>query len=222
MPGWLTHLRVAQAAREFLDFTVDEENYWVGTIATDCGRVCHDGKGRVYYDPPRTVTHWTDPGPGPTKPIRFNRFYETYLHRRAEPQDPGAKSFYYGYYLHLITDAVWMEIVSRPFLGRFSPEEEWRPAWERMKREWYWAELRYLRAHPGFAPLRRLEAAGENPASYLDYAPPALLREKIADCLAAYAPEIPAPPAPLYFTDAEYEAAVAAENAWIRMQLLSR
>lgn len=223
MPGWLTHLRVAQASREFLDFAVDEENYWVGTIATDCGKICHGENGRVYYDPPRTITHWTDGSSGIDYPIHFTRFYETCVRDKAAMRDARAKSFYFGYYLHLVTDAVWIEAVSRPFRARFAAPEQLQPAWKRFKREWYWADLRYIRAHPGYQPLRRLRAAGERlDRAYLDYAPPALLREKIDECLAAYAPEVPAPPAPLYFTDADYEAAVAFEIQWVRMQLLSR
>lgn len=52
MPGWITHLRVAESSVKQLDFSVDTEKYYIGSIATDCGEVLFDEKGINIIIPP--------------------------------------------------------------------------------------------------------------------------------------------------------------------------
>lgn len=79
MAGWVTHLRVAESCMNLFDFSVDSEKYFIGTLATDCGRNLFDKNGNKYYNPPRYISHWTDNSLDWDAPIHYERFYDVYL-----------------------------------------------------------------------------------------------------------------------------------------------
>ena len=65
------------------------------------------------------------------------------------------RAFYWGYYVHLLTDALWIELGMRAFIGRGG---EWnRDLRRRMKRDALAWEQGFYRAHPDYPPLQKLE-----------------------------------------------------------------
>jgi uncharacterized membrane protein len=123
MADWLTHLRTAHSVIDKIDFPVDEEKYYIGTIATDCGKIKFDDNGKKYYDPSRYISHWTDDITDWDRPVHYDRFYDKYLKNET---DHIKKSFYMGYYIHLLTDALWVELVARPVIESFESIDEFK------------------------------------------------------------------------------------------------
>ena len=65
------------------------------------------------------------------------------------------RAFCWGYYVHLLTDALWIELGMRAFTGRGG---EWnRDLRRRMKRDALAWEQGFYRAHPDYPPLQKLE-----------------------------------------------------------------
>jgi hypothetical protein len=55
MANWVTHLRIAEEVMNKIDFSVDIEKYFVGSIATDSGTVVYDENGKRGYNPPKVM-----------------------------------------------------------------------------------------------------------------------------------------------------------------------
>lgn len=156
MAGWITHLRLAEALMAELSAAeaIDEEFYYAGSLAPDCGRRIEYSGQKARYVPGREHTHWVDDNGEWDAPIHFERFYDQYL----RPKGAGSlrqRAFYWGYYVHLLTDALWIELGMRAFI---EPGNEWSRALRQQTRQaaLVW-EQDFYRAHPDYAPLRKLE-----------------------------------------------------------------
>ena len=112
MAYWMTHLRVAEALLRCLPEGISLPHYYAGSIAPDCGRTEWNEDGTPRYLPGRVVTHWLKKDEALDRClIDFEGFYNAMMPQAA---DDGARAFYWGYYIHLITDAMWQERVLRP------------------------------------------------------------------------------------------------------------
>lgn len=177
MANWLTHLRISQAVIDKIDSSVDEEKYYIGTIAPDGGKIHFDEKGKKYYEPPRYISHWTDNISDWDRTIHYERFYDKYVKNET---DYIKKSFYLGYYIHLLTDALWVELVDRPIIENFETIEEFKSkAMKQFKDDWYNTELEYLKNNPNYYPLKVLSSIKKFDNIYLDYASSEAIQEKI-------------------------------------------
>ena len=115
MAYWMTHLRVAEALLRCLPEGISLPHYYAGSIAPDCGRTEWNEDGTPRYLPGRVVTHWLKKDEALDRClIDFEGFYNAMMPQAA---DDGARAFYWGYYIHLITDAMWQERVLRPRRG---------------------------------------------------------------------------------------------------------
>lgn len=221
MANWVTHLRIAEAVFNKLDLSLDFEKYLVGSIATDCGTIVYDDKGKRGYNPPRYISHWTDDIEDWDRAIHYERFYEAYIKNE---KDFDKKSFYMGYFIHLITDALWIELVSRPVVESFATREEYREKGrEPMRADWFNTELIFLQKNPVFQPLEILKTIKCFDNIYLDYFPPSAIQNKIEAVVKAYeGTNVEANRIFPYFTYEQYEHTVIMIIRMIRMSLLSK
>lgn len=164
MAFWMTHLRVAETLLRYLP-EVSLPHYYAGTIGPDCGRTEANPDGSPLYLPGRLISHWIVKDEEMNRSdIGFEAFWETC---GCKADTPEKAAFYWGYYIHLITDAMWGEQVIRPRKESMAdPSAENIKA---MKDDIYRADLRFLQNHPDYAPLKTLEAISSFPNVYLDY-----------------------------------------------------
>lgn len=165
MAYWMTHLRVAEALLPLLPQDISLPHYYAGAIAPDCGRTEYDENGTPRYLPGRVVTHWLKKDEALDRYlIDFEGFYHSLMPAAADAE---ARSFYWGYYIHLVTDAMWQEQVLRPRRKALADptEENIRTMRTDLKR----ADLADYRQHPDYAPLEVLRGIRDFPNRYLDY-----------------------------------------------------
>ena len=221
MAYWISHLRVAQAVKDKVDFPLDIEKYYVGSIATDCGSIQTDENGKHFYIPPRYVSHWTDNIPNWDAPIHYDRFYDTYIKNE---NDYSKKSFYLGYYIHLLTDAIWIELISRPLIESFETLEEYgKVARNKYRDDMYHTEVIFLRNNPAFHPLELVKTIHSFENIYLDYFHQEAIKiniDRVADNYnlldADEKTEYP------YFSCENYEAMMLTIERIVKMSLLAK
>ena len=165
MAYWMTHLRVAEALLRCLPEGISLPHYYAGSIAPDCGRTEWNEDGTPRYLPGRVVTHWLKKDEALDRClIDFEGFYNALMPTAADAE---ARSFYWGYYIHLITDAMWQERVLRPRREALAnPSKENIQA---MRDDLRRADLADYREHPDYAPLEVLRGIPAFPNRYLDY-----------------------------------------------------
>jgi hypothetical protein len=85
-----------------------------------------------------------------------------------------------GYYIHLLTDALWVELVGRPVIESFESLDEFKiKAKNQFKAECYNTELEFLKNNPDYYPLKVLGSVNGFDNIYLDYAASEDIMEKI-------------------------------------------
>jgi hypothetical protein len=105
MASWMIHFRVADGIKDSIK-NVDIEKFIVGNIAPDCGELGEDGRT---LNPPKYITHWKNPQS--RQESLKDEFFLKYL---ADGEMSSYRSFYLGYYVHLLTDILWKEIIYIP------------------------------------------------------------------------------------------------------------
>jgi hypothetical protein len=170
MAGWLTHLRIAENVIDLIGFEPDELLYYVGSIAPDAGELHYDETGRRFYVPARYITHWTDETKVWDRPIHFERFYNEYVQNE---MDKGKKSFLYGYFIHLVTDALWIEQHTRPLLKKINntdaTEDELREMRKIYRAEAFNLENAFLTRNFGYHPFELIKSITGFDNKYLPY-----------------------------------------------------
>lgn len=138
--------------------------------------------------------------------------------------DSKKKSFYLGYYLHLLTDAIWIELVSRPVIESFKTTQEYnRIARNQFRNDWYHTEIKFLQKNPEFYPLKILKKVRNFENIYLSYASDKVINERIKQFSYDYRlTDVNENTNYPYFTYENYEKVVVSINRLIRMNLLSR
>lgn len=105
MASWLTHLRIAERVKERIK-DIDLDYLMAGSIAPDSGKPDETNK---QYEPSEEITHFCR-GKDEDKFVDLKDFYNRHL----KPEDlfirsDKTRSFYWGYYFHLIADSIWHE-----------------------------------------------------------------------------------------------------------------
>lgn len=120
MATWVTHLMIADKVMERVDGLCRHE-FCVGNIAPDCNV---ENEAWTSFAPPREVTHWMS---GPRKsPGDCERFYREYVEKRRAENAPAQElSFLLGYYVHLLADGLFQEMIRDP--------ERVRAVWGRIR-----------------------------------------------------------------------------------------
>lgn len=162
MATWVVHMRIAD---EFIkDGIVHQDfkkEFVIGSLAPDCGYGKKDSYGD--FSPPPKVTHWTPYG---IKVFcKYDEFYDTYLKDKEEDSD---YYFYFGYYIHLITDVLWSASVFLPTKIKYAEEYKKNSDYLKIiKKDWYDLDYKYLNDHQNFEPYYILK----NTESVKDYLP---------------------------------------------------
>lgn len=181
MATWMIHLRIADLLLDALP-GLDASPFIVGSIAPDSGAPTADG---MAYDPPKTVTHYKAP-PGSRLHYDYERFARDYLQKPAP--SPRARSFYLGYYAHLLTDLAWIEVACKPVFARY-PEAFAQDKFsliQQCKRDWYDIDFLYLQAHPGFRAYRLYSQAADFTNDLLSFFSPDAFERKRREICAFY------------------------------------
>jgi hypothetical protein len=209
MATWLTHLRVAEKLLETLG-NIEKTAFYVGAIAPDSGRMVGD----FTYLPTKDVTHWKREGVSYAQRFEDNaEFFKKY----AEGEQDNAKfSFYLGYYVHILTDTIYVRDVIHPFINKNG-----RPCWREnitgIRKGWYEIDFRYLVKNNGYLPLGLLSGIEDFRVTSIKYFAPNDICERIRYAVELYAsPKVD--PECVFFThnEADCENFVVYASAEIR------
>ena len=161
MATWLTHLRVAEDLLKTLD-NIDEAAFYVGVIAPDSGRMVDD----FTYKPSKDVSHWKREGV--TYEQRFEDNREFFTKYAQDEKDNAMFSFYLGYYVHILTDTIYVRDIIHPFInGR--GRDIWRANIKLIRKSWYEIDARFLERNKNYKPLEIIGSVREFPNTTIDY-----------------------------------------------------
>lgn len=149
MASWMVHLRIADKLLDRIP-NLSPVEFIVGNIAPDSGVPNEDWS---QFFPDTTVSHFKTDGKN-ADPAAFAAKYFT--KEQTAGYDQKQYAFYLGYYVHLITDTLWVRDIYRPSCKRFASLREADPdnfIWK-LKEDWYDLDYKYLRDHPGFRAFR--------------------------------------------------------------------
>lgn len=135
MASWIIHFRIADGVIADLNLKTDIGYFVVGNIAPDCGIPCENG-----YNPPSQVTHITKDKN--KSGCNYQYIYENFIKGES---DIKKKSFYLGYYVHLITDVLWSEFAIRPLdEERKNYGKDYKEFFKKVKSDWYNLDFKYF------------------------------------------------------------------------------
>ena len=161
MATWVVHLRVAENILKTLR-NIDEAAFYIGSIAPDSGRMVDD----FTYLPPKDVSHWKREGVSYEQ--RFEDNAEFFYKYAQNEQDRRMFSFYLGYYVHILTDTIYVRDIIHPFMfGR--GRDVWRANIKAIRKGWYEMDCRFLAKNSPYRPLELIGAEDEFENETLDY-----------------------------------------------------
>lgn len=179
MATWVVHLRVAEKVLETL-CNIDETAYYVGTLAPDSGKMAD----AFTYLPPKDISHWKRDGVSYEQRFLDNaEFYEKYAENEA---DTYKKSFYIGYYVHILTDTLFVRDVIHPFIDK-NGKPFWRANIDRIRAGWYELDFRFVTANNNYRPLEIISAVTDFLNRYFDYFAPDDITERVRYAADLYA-----------------------------------
>ncbi|MBR5546358.1 MAG: zinc dependent phospholipase C family protein [Clostridia bacterium] len=223
MAGWITHMRIADEVLKQLP-ELDKVGFCLGSIAPDCNV---ENENWTAFTPPREVTHWMS---GKSKYKTFedcDRFLAERICGRTFA-DNQERSFYLGYFAHLIADvmwtlfaqdeervhAMWQRIRTVPVLSEKAESlpETFEAAKLLVDKKRRIAEINaweneYLYTHPETAYLTVLQTVRAFP-DYLDYLPKGAIIRKIG-VMGGVPERIAECPEQVFFTFEEMDACTA-------------
>ena len=171
MASWMIHLRLADRLLDAIEH-VEPTAFVVGNIAPDSGVPSDDG---FSYAPPKEKSHFQIQTADGKKKIDVDAFVRQYCAQDTwQGYDRQARSFFLGYWTHLLTDVAWVEKIYKPALRRYP--EEWKEdraklTWK-FKRDWYDLDFLFLEHHPDFRAYRLYESAVGFENRYMDFFSP--------------------------------------------------
>lgn len=178
MASWMIHFRIADGIIDSIK-AVDAEKFIVGNIAPDCGELSEDGKS---YKPLKYITHWQNPQN--KKESLKEEFFSRYL---SDTYINSEKSFYLGYYIHLITDILWKKHIYIPtkekYLSSFNTESELN---SKIKADWGDLDHLFLRDNPDFRALKIFQGIKVFPNVYFNYYSNTAFESKITEITSVY------------------------------------
>lgn len=148
MATWLTHLRVAERVSDQINIT-DRSLFFAGSIAPDS-------------DTLSDISHWCSNADKIT--CDAQGFYINYISDSLHTED---KDFYWGYYIHLLTDILWHKQKIAPL------EHESKDTIRAIKQKWRNVDISFLADYRDFKPLTEMKYAMKCTSKYdkrwLDY-----------------------------------------------------
>ncbi|MBE6692655.1 MAG: hypothetical protein E7586_04950 [Ruminococcaceae bacterium] len=167
MATWIMHLRVAEkllnqtALAEFFK-DIDEKAYYVGSIAPDSGTMV----GEFTYIPPKDTSHWKRDEVSYDQRFLDNR--EFYVKYYLDEPDLFKKSLFLGYYLHILTDTIYVRDIIHPYIDKMG-KPFWRENILGIRKGWYEIDFRFIANNPNYRPFALLKEVKPFENSYLDY-----------------------------------------------------
>ena len=164
MASWMVHLRIADRLLKYWP-DLDAAAFVMGNIAPDSGVPNEDW---TRFDPPKSVSHFKG-YPDPPEAFCTKHFNEelnrTYSRRES--------SFFLGYYVHLLTDAEWINEVFAPLLRAYPDEAatDKDGLIRTAKEDWYDLDFLYLEQHPAFRAFSIYENAVDFDNDFMDIFP---------------------------------------------------
>lgn len=148
MASWMIHLRIADELLTRLR-RIDETAFVMGNIAPDSGVPNSDWS---QFHPPKTVTHFyqeTASGRVIDVDSFCKRYFSENLISRYSLRE---YSFFFGYYLHLLTDVRWTKTILSGLKKDYPKAyaERKNKLIETAKEDWYDLDFLYLEEHPDF------------------------------------------------------------------------
>lgn len=219
MANWITHMMVADRVLMRVP-ELDPKGFGVGNVAPDCNIENEDWSG---FTPPREITHWMSSGRKSEKDC--DRFCEERIAGKLFGCEE-ERSFFLGYYSHLLTDASFQRFIRdenrvRNMIRRikampsmavrmkglpesFDAVKRVFDKKERM-RDILQLEYEYLCAYPQSSYINVLMSLKEFP-DYMDILPKGAIVRKMG--VMATMPEPVADAAFVFFTREEYKSFV--------------
>lgn len=157
MAPWVMHLRVAEIINRYLK--CQEIPFYVGSIAPDSGRKL-DG---FTYDPPKNISHCYEKGMD--RILCNDKFLKKYA---LNEKDPFKKAFFLGYYVHILTDTIFVDRVVYPLIES-KGRDFWKSNVENIRNSWFEIDFRFLDSKKEFHPLECLNGLDSFPDGFLPF-----------------------------------------------------
>ncbi len=178
MSTWIMHLRVAEQLKHLLG-DIDEAAYYAGSVAPDSGRMVDD----FTYIPHKDVSHWKRDDVSYEQ--RFLDNAEFYYKYCVNEPDLFKKSLFWGYYIHILTDTIYVRDLIHPFIERHG-KPFWRENITAIRKGWYEIDFRFLANNKGFKPFELLKNVKPFTNEYLDYFSPTDIYERVLYAVVLY------------------------------------
>ncbi len=178
MATWIMHLRVAEKILPYLG-DIDETAYYVGSIAPDSGTMVDN----FTYLPTKDVSHWKRDDVSYEQRFEDNyAFFEKYGKKE---KDNFRRSFFLGYYVHILTDTVYVRDIIHPYIDAHG-KPFWRKNIETIRAGWYELDFRFITENSDYHPFKVISAVTEFPNDYLDYFSPTDITERVHHAVKLY------------------------------------
>ena len=178
MSTWIMHLRVAEKLTYLLG-EIDVAAYFVGSIAPDSGRMVDD----FTYLPPKDVSHWKrDDVTFRQRFLDNAEFYNKYV---SDEHDLFKKSLFWGYYIHILTDTIYVRDMIHPFIEKHG-KPFWRANITDIRKGWYEIDFRFLAENERYTPFQLLKTVKPFETPYFDYFAPTDVYDRIQNAIDLY------------------------------------
>lgn len=205
MASWVIHMRITDALADLAGDMYSD--FAAGNLAPDCGKIQPDGS----FLPDSHVTHWTKSGKGACD---YMRFWNT-IGRHSS----GAEYvFMMGYLTHLITDVLWVRLVSEPCkaANRSFYECDRKEYYRQVKADWYALDMLYLQSHPNLRAWNQICGMPAYDTGCLPYYDTDNVTLQLHRIVAFYKQGIPVPERFRYLTSEQADAFVKTAAGEIR------
>ena len=171
MATWITHLRIAEKVFKELN-NLDETAFYIGAIAPDSGRMVDN----FTYLPSKDVSHWKREGVSYEQ--RFDDNAEFYKKYAEDEKDSLLFSFYLGYYVHILTDTMYVRDIIHPYIEK-NGKPHWRENIEGIRKGWYEIDFRFLANNKDYRPFELLKKVKPFEKELLPYFEPTDVFERV-------------------------------------------
>ena len=184
MATWVMHLRVAEklmnaSSLEGFFKDIDEAAYFAGAIAPDSGKMV----GNFTYIPPKDVSHWKREEVSYEQRFLDNReFYSNYY---VGESDSFRKSLFWGYYIHILTDTIYVRDIIHPYMKK-QGDDFWKANIENIRKGWYEIDFRFVERNPNYRPLKLLKDIEPFENGFMDYFEPTDIYNRVKNAVILY------------------------------------
>ena len=163
MGTWAIHIRIAEKILR-KGYDLHEEGFLIGNIGPDCGVINEEGTNFI---PTMEVSHWSTSG---KRDIDPEKFFKEHLEQNID--DKKERSFYIGYYAHLLCDIAWRnDIKSRmEYDENYFPLKTDRSFINELRNEWYILDRSYFEGNKDSLFWTRFQHI-ESFTDYLEFYP---------------------------------------------------